>query len=139
MATRIPKPLFCAYDEINIGKYKQTRHFKLSSDTKELKHLTQFLNINENRFFAKLASSSIEYWVQIRKANKWIKPRLTGLYTTTDEDIYNGDINNKQHLVIFHFLGDGDLLFVYIFENYYTRNLKPIIEFVKNSYTITDL
>lgn len=135
MATQFQTPKIYAYREINTGKYKTTRHYQLEHKENVLNQPSKRLNISENR---KFAISKPDFWVKTHDGEKWSKNMLTGLFPTTSNDTYYGDINKRQHLLIFHFLDDDDLLFIYLFENFYTRNLTQVLEYIKTSYITTE-
>tara|TARA_R110002110_G_scaffold199752_5_gene410527 strand:+ start:1152 stop:1556 length:405 start_codon:yes stop_codon:yes gene_type:complete len=130
----ITTPQIYIYKEINVDKFGSTRHYELNSRENNFKQPSKLLNISENRKFAK---ADPVYWVKTHTGKKWNKKILTGLFPAAMKDTYYGDINKRQHLLIFHFLDEGDCLLVYYFKNYYTRNLTPILEILKNSYTVT--
>ena len=125
----ITKPKIYVYKEINVDMFGSTKHYQLETKENNFKQPSKLLNISENRKFAK---SKPEYWIKTHNGKTWNKKMLTGLFPAEMENTYYGDINKRQHLVIFHFLDAGDMLYVYYFKNYYTRNLKPILEVVKN-------
>lgn len=134
MATHFKVPKIFAYKEIKQGKFKDTRHYQLEPQSDVALTPSKFLNISRNRMFAK---SKPIYWVKNHNGKKWNKKMLTGLFQTDLKETYFGDIDKRKHLIIFHFLDDGETLFVYLFENFYTRNLKQILEYIKTSYTTT--
>lgn len=125
MATQKHRPTLYFYKEINQGKFKTTRHFQLENNNKPLKHLSPLLNISENR---KFANSNPDYWLKTHNGKKWNKTALTGLFPVNKKDFYFGDINKKQHLLLFRFIDCLDMLEVYYFENYYTRNIDLLLK-----------
>lgn len=111
--------------EFKATKYfKTTVHYKLQSTHTKSLLITDKLNISESRDFAK---SKPVYWCQERKGNKWITPRLTGLFTTDKENVYWGCRGRFKDLILFVFKDNSDVLNVYYYENYFTRNITPLI------------
>ena len=122
----IPTPTRHLYTEINQGTFKTTQHFSLVEVTGGKQILTDLLNVNLDRKFAK---SKPKVWLNIRPDKKWI--RLTGLFKTRYEHYYLGDKgknNVKEDLIICRFSEDMDILIVYYFENYYTTDIKKVIQ-----------
>lgn len=110
--------------EFKATKYfKSTVHYNLVS-THLKPQLSDRLNISESRNFAK---SKPLFWCQERINNKWFKPNLTGLFPTVKENIYWGCRGSYQHLIIFVFKDNQEGLTIYYHENYFTRNLVPLI------------
>ena len=68
------------------------------------------------------------FWCQERIQNKWFKPNLTGLFPTNRENVYWGCRGRYQHIILFVFKDNQECLTVYYFENYFTRNLEPLIK-----------
>ena len=120
MATHIIK---YTYKQINIDKFKSTKHFELIDVENGKQKLSGFLNISENRDFA---NSSPKYWVKERQNNKWVKPSLTGLFSTSMPNLYRGDKDKRSHLLLFKFIDNKKTLVVYYFENHFTRDLSGI-------------
>ena len=113
------------YEEVNIGKYATTRHFKLINSSFLIKPFTELLNIASDRGFAK---SNPNYWVKTRSGVKWSKNALTGIFETTIPNVYYGDLKKKgikSNSVIFKF-ESGNLLKIYLFD-FYTTNLNQLI------------
>ena len=77
--------------------------------------LSEKLNISKNRNCAK---SKPMYWLKKWEKSKWSK-WLTGLFPTDSINWYFGDLENKKHLVLFHFNKEGLGLTVYLFKNFY--------------------
>jgi len=126
MATQLPQPLTYVYKEVNKGKFKSVRHYEPIKNTCNSLDLTKKVNISKNQNFAK---STPKYWLRTKTGNKW-SGYITGLFETDVKDVFWGDINKKQSLVIFKISNDSDLLTIYLFENYYTRELAPILNFI---------
>ena len=110
-------------------EYNATKCFKTTTHyTLQTKHprtqLTEMLNISESRNFAK---SKPIFWCQERKVNKWITPRLTGLFKTETPNVYWGCRGKFQDLILFVFTDNKETLTVYYYKNFFTRNLKPLI------------
>ena len=105
--------------------FKTTVHYLLESTDIKKPQLTAKLNISESRDFAK---SKPIFWVQERGQKKWITPRLTGLFKTDKENVYWGCRGNYEHLILFVFTNSKEDLTVYYFNNFFTRNLQPLIK-----------
>lgn len=128
MATRRPKPITYWYDETKIGKYKTTKWYQLvQTDTKKPK-LSSLIKISKDQQFAK---SSPLYWLELHDGKRFIKPRATGLFKTSNGLIYYGDIDNRTHSLLFRFTKNGNSLIIKYFEYYYTKDLGSIINFIK--------
>lgn len=110
-----------------IRYFKTTTHYCLISEHFK-NQISDKINISENRGFA---NSKPVFWCQERKNNKWITPRLTGLFPTFKKDVYWGCRGRYNDLILFVFKNNGELMIIYYFENYFTRNLKPIINNLK--------
>jgi hypothetical protein len=104
--------------------FKTTIHYSLETSTNNLL-ITDRLNIFESRGFAK---SKPLFWCQERGLKKWIKPNLTGLFPTEKENIFWGCRGKYQHLILFVFSNNKEDLTVYYFNNFFTRNLEPLIK-----------
>lgn len=122
MATT-PTPTVYSYTELNPGKYATVKHYELQKENTGKPILSNLINIGQNRKFAR---SNPDYWLRIRKGKKWSKP-ITGLFPTSKEQIYFGDIQYKKHLILVHFQEQENKIEVYIFWNFYTPNLKPVL------------
>lgn len=111
--------------EFKATKYfKTTVHYNLEP-IQITSLLTERLNISESRDFAK---SKPLFWCQERGAKKWITPRLTGLFATEKENVYWGCRGKYEHLILFVFKDNKASLTVYYYQNYFTRNLAPLIK-----------
>lgn len=127
MATQIPQPITHVYKEINEGKYRSVKHYELIKASSKDTLLSELLNISDDR---KCAKSSPKYWLQIHDGKKWVKPRLTGLFETKDNNTYKGDIYKRTHLLVFRFFEDKSTLMVYLFRNYFTSDLSKVSHFI---------
>jgi hypothetical protein len=112
----IPRPVVHFYNEINPGKYATVRHYQLQETVNGDPILAQYLNLAENRSFAR---SNPDYWVKEKQGNSWNKKALTGIWGLGEEGFYFGDSMRRRHLLIFQF--QEEQLKVYFFRNYYTR------------------
>lgn len=127
MATATITPVIHIYKEINVGKYKSVKHYELISTKNGSNKLTDLINVSKDRNCAK---SSPVFWLQIRKGNKWVKPRLTGLFKTSEKGFFKGDIDKRRCLLIFQFVNNG--LVIYYFENYYSGNLEGVFSKIQD-------
>jgi len=125
MATQISQPVTHIYKEVNKGKHLSVKHFELTNVLNGNSELSELINISKNR---NCAMSMPDYWLKIRQGSKWSKC-ITGLFKTTKQDLYKGDRDKKQHLLIFKF-SDADILTVFYFKNYYTRDLSDVMQFI---------
>lgn len=124
-----PTPTRHVYKEINVGKFKTTNHYQIDEVSNGKQILSDLLNINLDRQFAK---SAPQYWLSTREGNKW--QRLTGLFKTPYSHFYKGDKgqnNTKQDLIICQLSDDKSVLIIYYFKNYYSRDLESIIKSIK--------
>ena len=103
--------------------FKTTTHYSLQTETENLL-ISDKLNIAESRDFAKLKPL---FWCQERGRKKWIKPSLTGLFETKKEEVFWDCRGKFEHLIIFAFYNNSQDLHVYYYENFFTRNLEPLI------------
>ena len=115
--------------QLGMYKYKATKYFKTTThytlqNRPDNLLLSKDLNIAESRNFAK---SKPLFWCQEREDKKWITPRLTGLFKTSKGNVYWGCRGRFKHLIIFHFKNNREELNIYYFNNYFTRNLNPLI------------
>lgn len=125
MATQ---PIIHIYKEINQGKYKSTKHFELLNVNYGTTQLSESINISKNQ---NCAQSMPEFWLKIRQGKKWSKNYLTGLFKTNVKNVFKGDHNKKQHLIIFKFSEDTDTLIVYYFKDYYTNDLSKVLPLIE--------
>lgn len=104
--------------------FKTTVHYTLQKPgVKTL--ISEKLNIAESRDFAK---SKPLYWCKEHNGKKWLSPSLTGLFKTDKENIFWGCRGKFEHLIIFVFSNNKEDLTVYYFNNFFTRNLEPLIK-----------
>lgn len=103
--------------------FKTTVHYSLDTSTNNLL-ISDKLNIAESRDFAK---SKPLFWCKEHNGKKWITPILTGLFKTEKENVFWGCRGKYQHLILFVFSNNKEDLTVYYFNNFFTRNLQPII------------
>jgi hypothetical protein len=120
MATQ---PIIYIYQEINKGKYKSTKHYELLN-VSGVSQLSEAINKSKNQ---NCAQSMPEFWLKIKQGKNWSKNYLTGLFKTNVKNVFKGDHNKRQHLIIFKFSDDTDTLTVYYFKNYYTNELSKIL------------
>jgi hypothetical protein len=104
--------------------FKTTTHYSLQTKT-EKPLISDKLNIAESRDFAK---SKPVFWCKEYNGEKWISPSLTGLFETTKEEVFWGCRGKFEHLIIFAFYNNAQDLRVYYYENFFTRNLEPLIK-----------
>lgn len=122
----IPQPTRHLYTEINQGKFKTTQHFSLVEVTGGKQILTDLLNVNLDRKFAK---SKPTLWLNIRPDKKWVQ--FTGLFKTRYEHYFMGDKgknNIKEDLIICRFSEEKSVLIVYYFKGYYSTDIKKVIQ-----------
>ena len=103
--------------------FSTTTHYSLVNATGKLL-ISDKLNIAESRDFAK---SKPVFWCKEHNGKKWIKPCLTGLFETTKEEVFWGCRGKYKDLIVFAFYNNTTELHVYYYENYFTRNLQPLI------------
>ena len=119
MATQIHTPIIHIYKEINIGKYRTTRHYELVEVNGGNQILSSKLNLSVNR---NCALSMPNYWLKEHEGTKWAKRWLTGLFKTGKHNLYHGDSQKKKNLLLFKFDESKNEFIVYYFRNYYTKN-----------------
>jgi len=130
MATKIPTPVIHIYKEVNIGKYKTTKHFELADVKNGVSLLSEKINISKDRSFAK---SSPLYWLKIWNGNKW-SDWITGLFKTNIRFVYWGDQSNRRNLLLFKFSNDVETITIFYFQNYFTRDLNQVLHFVNGNH-----
>ena len=123
METQKPNPIFHLYTEINEGKYKTVKHYELEHIIGGQQYLPDFINISKDRSFAK---SSPKYWLKFKTRNRWGKYE-TGLFKTDYKNIYSGDLNKKQHLIIFWFSDNAESIQIEYYNDYFTHDLSNIL------------
>jgi hypothetical protein len=119
----VPTPTIHTYKEINSGRFASVKHYLLDHVTNDNCFLSEQLNISKDRKFAR---SNPDYWLKIKEGKKWSKP-LTGLFKTSTENVFHGDCNYKQHLIILKFTEDESRATVYYFKDFYTADLTHIL------------
>jgi hypothetical protein len=119
-----PTPITHIFKEINEGKFATVKHYELIEVKNGKPLLEPIVQLANNRAFAK---SKPLYWFTHRKQNKWVTPRLTGLFPTDKPNVFNGDINNKTNLVLFVVDEVNNTLLVDYYKDYFTYNLEPIL------------
>jgi len=126
--TPAPTPVIHTYQEINIGKYVEVRHFDIVYPKEPIKLLSKKINISINRNCAK---SRPLLWVKVHNGKKWVSPCLTGLFSTKYKNIYVGDINSRKHLILCEIR--KNVLTTYVFVNYHTTDLRNVMHFLKRA------
>lgn len=124
----IPKPTIHVYKEINEGKFKTTKHYEIVEVENGTKKLSDLININADRGFAKSAPN---FWLKIRVGKRWVN--FTGLFKTTTSGTYyadKGSNNRKEDLIIIKFMDNEKTVVIYYFNNYYTANLDTVLRFI---------
>jgi hypothetical protein len=122
MATAtVPVPDVMQFKVDTDKQFKEVRHYDLI-DGKET--LSNKLNIGINRGFSKALYT---YSLKIRLGNKWSN-QITGLFPTNCPDLFYGDINNKQNLILMRFLDNGKRVKVYYFKNFYTKRITDFLK-----------
>jgi hypothetical protein len=122
--TKQPTPVTHIFKEINEGKFATVKHYELIEVKNGKPLLEPIVQLANNRAFAK---SKPLYWFTHRKQNKWVLPRLTGLFATDKPNVFNGDINNKTNLVLFVVDEVNNTLLVDYYKDYFTYNLESIL------------
>ena len=115
------------FKEINIGKYNSVKHYQIVSNNGTQNNLFTLLNIGKNRSFAQ---SMPDYWLKVKQGKKWSKC-LTGLFKTSTQNIFKGDLYKKKDLILFKFSSNADTLTICHFENYYTKDLSNVLKFIE--------
>ncbi|RTY94327.1 hypothetical protein EKL32_11255 [Flavobacterium sp. GSN2] len=124
----IPKPTIHVYKEINEGKFKTTKHYEIVEVENGTKKLSDLININADRGFAK---STPNFWLKIIVGKRWVN--FTGLFKTSTPETYyadKGSNNRKEDLIIVKFLDNEKTVVIYYFKNYYTANLDTVLRFI---------
>jgi hypothetical protein len=120
-------PVTYIFKEINIGKYNSVKHYEIVSNNGTQNNLFTLLNISKNRNFAQ---SMPDYWLKVKQGKKWSNC-LTGLFKTSTQNIFKGDLYKKKDLLLFKFSDDADTLTICHFENYFTTDLSNVLQFIK--------
>lgn len=118
-----PTPTIHIFEEINAGKYSSVRHYLIERTLYGESLLTNHVNISENQKFAK---SNPDYWLKVKPDKKW-SDNITGLFPTNFKGVYCGDINKRQHLLIFVFSEERDFLTILYYKNFYTKEIDRLI------------
>lgn len=119
------KPITHKYKEVNVGKYKEVKHFELvSCNCQQL--LTDLINVSKDRQFAKISPA---YWLKNHDGKKWSNS-ITGLFRVPNKNnVFFGDLRRKQDVLIVRIkeTSKGDELTAYVYLNYYpfNKNLVP--------------
>ena len=121
-------PITQVFSEINEGKYASVKHYELQSVLNGTTQLTEQLNISKNR---NCAQSMPIYWLKVRNCKKWSNC-ITGLFSTTEKNIYKGDTNKKKNLVLFKFSDNAKTLTVYYYSDFYTKDLSDLLPTIKD-------
>lgn len=111
------------YNEINIGKYKATKHYELVAIDNPINKLSNLVNISKDR---NCAQSMPDYWFKIKQGKKYSN-WLTGLFKTNERNVFKGDLDKKKHLILFKFSDNASTLTIKYFENYYTKDLTNLL------------
>lgn len=127
MTTIIPKPSIYFYKEINVGENETVKHYELINQNVDNGNLTNLINVSKDRGFA---GSHPIYWVKTQTSDKWNDTCLTGLFRTPITNLFKGDIDKKQNLLIAKFSDDGSRLIIYCFNNYYSRQIDNVLQFI---------
>ncbi|HUH26659.1 hypothetical protein [Gelidibacter sp.] len=119
------KPITHTYKEVNVGKYKEVKHFELVSCNGQ-QALTNLINISKDRQFAKI---SPVYWLKNHNGKKWTTA-ITGLFRVPHQNnVFFGDLRRKQDLLIVRIKENplGNEMTFYVYPNYYpfNKNLLP--------------
>lgn len=121
MATQ--KPIIHIFKEVNKGKYKSTKHFELEEVFNGTSLLSEMINLSKNRNHA---LSMPDYWLKIRQGKKWSR-YITGLFKIDIKNVFKGDHNKRQHLLIFKFSDNAETLTIYYFRNCFTNDLSKVL------------
>lgn len=106
----------------NKEKYKGTIHYELVTGNPFLE--SNKINISKDR---KCAKSSPPYWLKIREGNKWSNC-ITGLFSTKEKNIFKGDHNKRESLILFKFSDNAETLTISFFQNFYTGDLNEVLK-----------
>lgn len=120
------KPIIHIFSEVNVGKYKGVKHYELIRVLNGTTQLTERINISKDR---NCAHSMPDYWLKVRNGNKWSNC-ITGLFKTGYTNLYKGDKNHKEHLILFKYSTDAKIITAYFFENYFTKDLSKVLHFI---------
>lgn len=121
---KAPIPVTHIFKEFNEGKYRTVKHYELKEVINGQPLLEPIVQLANNRAFAK---SKPIYWFTHKKQNKWVTPRLTGLFITDKHNVFNGDINNKTNLLLFFIDDINNTLKVDYYKDYFTYKITPLL------------
>ena len=124
----IPQPIKHKFEEINIGKFKGTKHYQLNEVVNGKSELSETINICNDRGFAR---SNPTYWLKIREGKKWVV--LTGLFATANSCFFvadKGKSNVKEALIFVQFNHNQQTVIVYYFKDYYTTDINKVLRFL---------
>jgi hypothetical protein len=114
------KPIIHTYKEINVGKYKQVKHFELvSCDGTQV--LTDLINLSIDRQFA---NSSPSFWLKNHNGKKWTNA-ITGLFKVSGfPNTFFGDLKRKTDLVLAFYDIDpkGSEISLHVYPRHYPFN-----------------
>ena len=117
----ITTPVIMVFEKDQTAIYNEVRHYNLCEGENLL---SEKLNVSVFRGFSKARCT---YSVKKRLVNKW-STQITGLFPTHDPDLFHGDIEGKKHLVLFRFSNNGNKLRVYLFQNFFTRDITDFLK-----------
>ena len=118
------KPITYIFQEINKGKNKSIRYYKFSSHDGSTNNLGRQLGLHKNR---KWSQYEYDYTLNIKESKNW-NGCLIDMVKTSTKYIFKGHLNKKKHLLLFRFSTNADIITVYYYENYFTRNLAKLIK-----------
>ncbi len=124
MAAQIPHPVTHIFKEVNKGKYRSVKHFELQEVINGNSLLSEAINISKNRNYA---LSMPHYWLKIKQGKKWSNC-ITGLFKTEAKNVYHGDVNKKQHLLLFEFSNDAETVVIHYYQNFFTSNISNLVK-----------
>lgn len=127
MRTATHQPTVLIFKEFNIGKSKTVRYYEIENGNISNTPLTKNLRLSNNRQFAK---SNPKFWLSVRSPKKWVTPNLTGLFPTSTNNLFFGDTNFKENLILFKF-SESHTLKIVFYKGYYPT-YKAIQELLEN-------
>ena len=122
MKTGNQRPIIYTFKAINKGEYKATIHYELVTGSPLLE--SNKINISKDR---KCAKSSPPYWLKVREGNKWSNC-ITGLFPTKEKNIFKGDHNEKESLILFRFSDKAETFTIFFYQGFYTGNLNEVLK-----------
>jgi hypothetical protein len=124
MANTIIEPcISIVYNEIDKGKYLTTRYYESNN---AVKPFNLVIKIAVDRGYAK---SNPDYWLTNKEGVKLAKNALSGLFKTSIENLYYGDVKNngkKTNSFLARFYDNGECLEIYYFD-FYTKDIPYLI------------